>query len=293
MAITRFRPEIWSAQLLVSLRKALVYAGPGIINRDYEGEIRNAGDTVRITSISDPTIGTYSANTTTVTPEELSDAQRTLVVDQAKYFSFYVDDIDARQAMGNVIPEAMSRAAYKLADVVDQYVASFYTGAQAANVIGSTGAPVKVALSSDTNSLSAYNNVLVPLRTALSRANVPTVGRYVVVSPEFHARLLLDGRFIKVNESGTSEGLRNGMVGRAAGFDILESNNVPNPTGNVHVVQAGVSSALSFAEQINKTEAYRPEAKFADAVKGLALYGAKLVRPDSIAVAYVDPISAS
>ncbi len=291
MAITRFRPEIWSANLLVSLRKALVYAGPGIVNRDYEGEIAQAGDTVRITSISDPTIGTYSPNSTSVSPEELSDAQRTLVVDQAKYFAFFVDDVDARQAKGNVIPEAMSRAAYKLADTVDQYVAGFYTGAQSANVVGTTGAPVQVALTS--NPKNVYDDVLVPLRTKLTRANVPTPGRYVIVSPEIYGLLLKDSRFIKVNESGTSEGLRNGQVGRAAGFDILESNNVPNPTGNVHVVQAGVSMALTFAEQINKTEAYRPEAKFADAVKGLALYGAKLVRPDSLAVAYVDPISAS
>lgn len=288
MSITRFRPEIWSANLLVALRKQLVYAGPGIVNRDYEGDIQQAGDTVRITSISDPTIGTYSANTTTITPEELTDAQRTMVVDQAKYFAFFVDDVDKRQAKGDVIPEAMRRAAYKLADQVDQYVAGLYSGIQAANVVGSTGSPVKVALTADTNSLAAYNQVLVPLRTALSRANVPMEGRFVVVSPEFHARLLLDNRFIKVNEAGTSEGLRNGMVGRAAGFDIIESNNVPVPTGNVHAIIAGTSMAISFAEQINKTEAYRPEAKFADAVKGLMLYGAKLVRPEGLAVAYAD-----
>jgi N4-gp56 family major capsid protein len=289
VAIVNFRPEIWSAQLLVSLRKALVYGGPGIVNRDYEGEIAAAGDTVRITSISDPTINTYSPNSTSITPEELSDAERTMVIDQCKYFAFFVDDVDARQAKGNVMPEAMSRSAYKLADVVDQFLASFYTGAQAANVIGSTGSAVAITAAAPSD---AYDKVLVPLRTKLSRANVTTAGRYVVVSPEFHSRLLLDNRFIKVNESGTSEGLRNGMVGRAAGFDILESNNNPNPTGNVQVVQAGVSSALSFAEQINKTEAYRPQEKFADAIKGLALYGAKLLRPDSIAVAYVDPISA-
>src|SRR5690349_13358556 len=98
MAITRFRPEIWSAELLVALRKSLVFAQPGVVNRDYEGEISAAGDTVRITSISDPTIGTYTPNSTSITPEELTDAQRTLVIDQAKYFAFYVDDIDARQA---------------------------------------------------------------------------------------------------------------------------------------------------------------------------------------------------
>lgn len=295
MAIINFRPEIWSATLLVSLRKSLIYGGPGIVNRDYEGDIKQAGDTVRITSISDPTISTYNPNSTSISPEELSDAQRSLVVDQCKYFAFYVDDVDARQAIGNVIPEAMSRAAYKLADVVDQFLASFYTGVQAANIpLGADGtnpSSTSNAIDVFTTAADAYDKVLVPLRTKLSRANVPTAGRYVVVSPEFHSQLLLDSRFIKVNESGTSEGLRNGMVGRAAGFDILESNNVPNPTGNVHVIQAGVSTAITMAEQINKTEAYRPPDKFADAVKGLALYGAKLLRPDSLAVAYVNAIA--
>ncbi len=285
MAITRFRPEVWSARLLVATRKALVYAGPGIVNRDYEGEINEAGDTVRITSISDPTIGTYVPNNTVITPEELTDAQRTLVVDQSKYFAFKVDDVDKRQAKGNVMPEAMSRAAYKLADTVDQYVAGLYTGIQAANVIGSTGSPVNTF----TTPTDAYDKVLLPLRTRLAKANVPTAGRFVVVSPEFHESLLKDGRFVKVNESGTDAGLRNGMVGRAAGFDILESNNVPVPSGDTQVIIAGTNAAISFAEQINKTEAYRPESSFSDAVKGLMLYGAKLVRPDFLAGAYIDP----
>ncbi|MEU1805844.1 P22 coat protein - protein 5 domain protein [Streptomyces sp. NPDC019937] len=285
MAITRFRPEIWSARLLVALRKALVYSGPTVVNRDYEGDIAEAGDTVRITSISDPTIGTYLPNSTTITPEELNDAQRTLVVDQSKYFAFKVDDVDKRQAKGNVMPEAMSRAAYRLADTVDQYVAGLYTGIVAGNVIGSTGSPVNTF----TTPTDAYDKILVPLRTRLSKANVPTTGRFVVVSPELHASLLLDGRFIKVNESGTDTSLRNGMVGRAAGFDILESNNVPVPSGDTQVIIAGVNSAISFAEQINKTEAYRPESSFSDAIKGLALYGAKLVRPDCLAAAYIDP----
>ncbi|MEU7831382.1 MULTISPECIES: hypothetical protein [unclassified Nonomuraea] len=278
MAITRFRPEIWSANLLVALRKALVYAGPSIVNRDYEGEISEAGDTVRITSISDPTIGTYVPNSTTITPEELTDAQRTLLIDQAKYFAFKVDDVDARQAKGNVIPEAISRAAYKLADVVDQYVAGLYTGVATANALGT----IAVTAATPTD---AYDKVLVPLKVKLDEANVPNEGRYAVIPPWFHGRLLLDGRFIKLNESGTQDGLRNGMVGRAAGFDILVSNNAINVTGDDYIVQAGSPMAISFAEQINKTEAYRPEGGFSDAVKGLALYGAKLVRPDCIATA--------
>jgi hypothetical protein len=277
VAIKRFRPEIWSARLLVALRKELVYAAPGIVNRDYEGDIREAGDTVRITSISDPTIDDYVPNVTVITPEELTDAQRTLVVDQAKYWAFKVDDVDARQAKGNVIPEAMSRAAYRLADVVDRYVASFYTGVNAANNVG-TVAPT---VASD----DFYNKVLVPLKVKLDEADVPTQGRYCVIPPWGHGLLLQTKLFVAVDQSGTSEGLRNGHAGRAAGFDIRVSNNVPNPSGSDYVVQAGTQMAISFAEQINKTEAYRPESGFSDAVKGLALYGAKLLRPEAIAIA--------
>ncbi|GFH38907.1 P22 phage major capsid protein family protein [Streptomyces pacificus] len=285
MAITRFRPEIWSARLLVGWRKELVYAGPQVVNRDYEGEIAEAGDTVRITSISDPTIGTYVPNVTEVNPEELTDAQRTLVIDQAKYWAFKVDDVDKRQAKGNVMPEAMSRAAYRLADQTDQYVAGLYTGAVTANVLGSTGAPINTY----TTPTDFYDKVLVPLRTRLTRADVPKMGRYCVVPPEGYASLLLDDRFTDASKSNDPMALRNGFVGRAAGFDIYESNNTPEPTAGVSVVQCGVQAAISFAEQINKTEAYRPEKGFGDAVKGLALYGAKLVRPDGIAIAYIDP----
>lgn len=291
MAITRFRPEIWSAMLLVAFRKALIYAGPGIVNRDYEGEITAAGDTVRITSVSDPTIDDYDPNSTVITPEELTDAQRTLVIDQSKYFAFYVDDVDKAQARADVMPEAMRRAAYKLRDQADQFVASLYTGVQTANVIGSTGAAVKLNLSSDP--ANAYDDILVPLGVKLDEADVPSEGRYAIIPPSVHGFLLKDDRFVRADASGTTEGLRNGQVGRAAGFDILKSNNTPNPTGNVRVVQAGVDAAISFAEQINKVEAYRPESKFADAVKGLNLYGAKLVRPNAAAIAYVDAISTS
>lgn len=283
MAFTRFRPEIWSAMLLVALRKTLVYAGPEIVNRDYEGQITAAGDTVRITSVSRPTVGNYVPNVTQIVPEELTDAQRNLVIDQMKYFAFKVDDVDKRQAQGNIMAQATNESGFAVGDVIDQFVASFYTQASAANVIGSTGAPINTF----TTPTDAYDKVLVPLRTKLARANVPTEGRYVVVPPEFHASLLLDPRFIKANESADPGALRNGHVGRAAGFNIKESNNVPNPTGNVFPVTAGTNMAISFAEQINQTEAYRPEAGFSDAVKGLTVYGGKVLRPDGLAVAYV------
>jgi N4-gp56 family major capsid protein len=279
VSILNFRPEIWSANLLVALRKNLVYRS--LTNSDYEGEITQAGDTVRITSVGRPTIGTYNPNSTVITPEQVQDSQRTLVVDQAKYFAFAVDDVDQRQARGNVIPQSVNEAAFGFADVIDQYIASLYTGTQTGNALGS------ITVNSATNPNDAYDKVLVPLKIALDKANVPTEGRWVVVRPELHGCLLRDSRFIKVNESGTSEGLRNGMVGRAAGFDIRLSNNAPNTTGSEYATIAGTNSAITFAEQINKIEAYRPQSSFSDAVKGLVLYGGKLVRPDSLATALV------
>lgn len=280
MAIDRFIPEIWAAQLLTALEKSLVFAQAGIVNRDYEGDISQSGDTVRITSISDPTIGTYVPNTTVISPENLTDAQRTLVVDQAKYFAFEVDDVEMRQAKGNVMPEAVRRAGYKLRDVVDQYIAAFYTSVPAANDLGT----VSVVTATPTQ---FYDNVLVPLAVKLDEANVPTEGRWCVIPPWLHGRALRDDRFVRVDASGTDEALRNGIVGRAAGFDILKSNNVVNSTGDDYEVMAGTDMAISYAEQIASMEAYRPESSFSDAVKGLHLWGAKVIRPEALAGATV------
>lgn len=276
MAITNFIPEVWSATLLSSLKKALVFAGPQTSNRNYEGEIAQAGDTVHIVSISRPTIGDYVKNVTTITPETLTDADRVLTIDQCKYFAFEVDDVDMRQAKsgGALMTEAAQESAYGLADVIDQYVAGLYTGADAANQITTTAI---------TTPLLAATG-LVNLKTKLDNANVPTTGRYAIVPPWYHNLLLLPGSgFVSVADAGTSEGLRNGHVGRAFGFDIFMSNNVTNVTGDDYRVVAGYPGAITFATQINKVEAYRPESAFSDALKGLNLYGSKLVRPAGIA----------
>jgi hypothetical protein len=113
MAITFFQPEIWAAQLLSVLEKSLVYAGPSVVNRDYEGEIANAGDTVHITSIGDPTIGTYTKDTD-ITVQVLTDADRALLIDQQKYFAFEVDDIDLRQVKNERRPDVRGRSARRV-----------------------------------------------------------------------------------------------------------------------------------------------------------------------------------
>lgn len=277
MSIDTFIPEVWSKKLLTSLKNAHVFAS--LCNTDYEGEIAEQGDTVRINSIGRPTIATYTKGVTSIVPEQLTTAQRSLVVDQAKYFAFEVDDVDRRQAAGDVLPEALNEAAYGLRDVADQYIEELMrAGVQASNALGAVSVPAA-------SPQYAYEKILVPLKVVLDEANVPTDGRWVVVPAWLHGMLLLDNRFVDASASGSADALRNGFVGRAAGFDIHVSNNLPVVTGDDSSVIAGHRMATSYAEQINKTEAYRPQDSFSDAVKGLHLYGAKVVRPNCLATA--------
>lgn len=294
MSTRHFVPEVWSKALLHALYKNLIFAQPGIVNRDYEGEIREAGDTVRITSLGRPSIGKYIPGKTKITPQALASGQRTLVVDQADYWAFEVDDIDQRQSQGNFIPDSVAEAAYAQADEIDQYVAGHHTFIPTAQRVRPV--PIGHNLQSpelqDQEYRRVYDDMLVPMKVMLDELNVPTAGRYVTASPWIHGALIRDARFVENDKSADPSTLRNGQVGRAAGFDILISNNTPevavsdaNGGGMGTVMQAGTDRAITFAEQINKVEAYRPESAFADAMKGLTLYGAKVIRPDSLVAA--------
>lgn len=278
MSITNFIPEVWSAKLLTSLKKSLVYGAPDVANRDYEGEISAAGDTVHIISVGRPTVADYVPNVTVITPEELTDADQTLIIDRSKYFAFKIDDVDARQAMPGIMPKAMEEAGYGLKDIADQWLAGLYTGVAPANVIGATTITVD----------NAYT-LLVDLGVKLDEADVPSEGRWVVVPPWYHGFLQKDPRFTSQGNSGTTATLRNGIVGEAAGFSIRKSNNTPLVNTDNRIVIAGIRDAISYAEQINKTEAYRPENSFSDAIKGLHLYGGKLVHPECLATLEASP----
>ena len=121
MAITNFIPELWSANILLELQKNLVYGSA--VNRDYEGDIANYGDTVHITGIAHISIGDYTAHTDiTIEPATDKDAGE-LVINQSKYFAFEIDDVEKRQAMNNLTAAYSQDAAYKLRDLTDQYLA--------------------------------------------------------------------------------------------------------------------------------------------------------------------------
>jgi len=268
MAVTSFIPEIWAARLLEKLEKAHVYAA--LVNRDYEGEIKNAGDTVHINTLGDLTIGTYDG-TTAITYEDLATSSQDLVIDQKKYFAFRVDDVEKVQAMPGLVEAATQNAAYELNDVNDKFLAA--TLAAGATAVSGTAVSLTAA--------NVYQNVIA-MKVALDRANVPTEARWLVVDPAFHALLLQDERFVSFGTDITNERLTNGRVGRAVGFDIYVSNNAPEASGTYTAI-AGVPMAATYAEQILETEALRSENYFKDLVRGLHVYGAKVTRPTALA----------
>lgn len=287
MAIDNFIPALWAGSILRNLHINHVYGQAGVVNRDYEGDIKDFGNTVQINAIGPVTIGNYVKNTNIADPQALNGTSQTLTIDQAKFFNFQVDDIDAAQTKPKVMSEGTYEAAYAMSDVSDRFLAGFYTGVATGNTIGSSGAPIVPTPA------NAYER-MVDMKILLDMANVPRQGRWIVVPPWYEGMLLKDQRYVSF---GTPEsraslqdgnlnagGTKNGQIGRAAGFDVLVSNNVPNTAGTQYQIIAGHPIALTFAEQISKVEAYRPPLRFADALKGLHLYGAKLVRANAIAV---------
>lgn len=269
MAVTTFIPELWAGRLLRALEKSSVYGQAGVINRDYEGEISQAGDTVHIGTIGAITVKSYTRNSTIDAPETLATTDQSLLIDQEKYFNFEVDDIDKAQVAGNLMGPALQESAYALRDTVDQFVAALHTNFAGHYEKGDDTTPYVV----DT-SVKAYD-ALVDLSTGLDELNVPDEGRFCIIPPWFSALLAKDTRLMD-NVPGL---IGNGQIGQVDRLRVMRSNNVPNTSATKYKVIAGVPMGWSFAQQIVKTEAFRPQDTFSDAVKGLNVYGAKVIRP--------------
>lgn len=277
MSVTNFIPTIWSARLLAHLDKKHVYAA--LVNRDYEGEIKNYGDTVKINQIGDITIQDYQKGKDIADPEDLSGDQTILVIDQAKYFNFAIDDVDKAQVNPKLMDAAMQRAAYGMNDVTDLSLANtMYLAAQ--NNGSNLGSDDSVVVPTKND---AYD-YLVDLSTDLTEKDVPTEGRWVVVPAWFHGLLLKDNRFVGNGTDYNKALIEGGEVGVAGGFKVWLSNNVPNTEGAKYKIIAGTNAGASYAEQILETKAYSPEKRFADAVKGLHVYGGKVVQPKCLSV---------
>ena len=279
MSIKNFIPTIWSTKILQHMRDNLVYAG--LVNRDYEGEITRRGSSVEVSMPGEVTIKDMPSRTYGDTkaireidaPEGMEVQKVTLLIDQEKYFNFGVDDVDKVQMNLDLMNSYTESASYGFQSTIEKHVAEIMAK-EAKLVLGSDSDPV--ALTSE----NIYKQ-LIKMKVGLDKANVPPVGRFVVLPPEAEGLLLEDNKFVYVGTSSSEDSLKNGKVFRACGFDIAISNNVP-VNDNKYKIIATYKGSTTFAQQLLETKAYSPEKGFGDALKGLVVFGAKVVRPNKI-----------
>ena len=265
MSTQNFIPTIWSENLYRALNKK--YIAVANSNREFEGEIKEKGNTVKICGLGEVNIYTYRKNMDMYSPDSINSECSELLIDQAKYFNFQIDDIDLAQAAPRLMELAMRNAADAIANDADTYIYGLYSEA---------GKTISAQVSAE-----SIIDSLIEARTELAKNNVSDPSEIVFeVSPEIAALILK----AKVNlATDNTEALENGCIGSIAGCKIFVSNNIYTVQGSGGVIEhkclARTKRAVAFAEQLSEIDAYRPEHRFADAVKGLHLYGAKVVYP--------------
>lgn len=283
-----FKPELWAAELNFSLKKA--HVGGAVVNRNYQGEISRMGDTVHIIEPGSVTANAYTAYSD-ITFEQPSSTDRTLTIDQADYTAVDVDDIDEAQAHVPLMQSHMQEAAYSLADSEDTFIFGAYSSANSG--VGSDQAnPV---------TLTAYNVYaqFVDAAKVLDLQNVGKSDRWAAVSPHEIAFIRQAPQFVPVGQTTTNAALagggttdsaqnvRAGEVGQFGGFTVFETNNLTTLSG-VRKTMFGTRRAITFANQVTGMEAVRREARFADAVKSLNVYGQAIIRSEALAVLHVN-----
>ena len=264
MSVLSFIPNVWSENLLNSLDKK--YIAVANCNRDFEGDIKQCGSSVTICGVGTISVGDYTKNTDMSSPETVDGELSELVIDRAKYFNFQVDDIDKAQRNPKLLDAAMSNAASALANEADKYVYSLYEEA---------GQELSVYLESST-----VTSAILAAREKLFKNGVTNAEDIVIeISPAIATAL-----FKEQSEtlSFNNDLHTTGCIGYVAGCKVFVTNNIFVSEGSTenHYCFARTTRAIAFAEQLSEVEAYRPEKRFADAVKGLHLYGAKVVYPN-------------
>lgn len=265
MAISNYRPTIWHASLLENLHQN-TFVIP-TLNKDYEGDIVNGGEIVKITGFTSPTINSYSG---TITRQALTDSTQSLAVDQKKYYAYLVDDVDKVQAAGS-FDAVQADAGAALADTAENFVLTdMLTNGTSAGTTAVT-----------TNALADAAVKLI--RTALVKAKVPSNNRYLAVNPEAAAYLMDTGSSLfKANEAGSDATLRNGVIGQYRGFTVIEtpSSVMANSAKPCFIGYWG--RAYGFAQQLLETRAQTALDAFGDQVDGLHVYGGKVLRATAV-----------
>ena len=293
-----FTPQIFSQKVIKFFRRASVVED--ITNTDYYGEIENFGDTVKIIKEPTLTISSY-ARGAVINPQDLADDQITMVVDQANAFAFKIDDIEERHSHVNFEALATSSGAFSLKRAYDASVLQVMAdgaGITGTN-IGTAGSPVDITGSGNED---VAVNLLMTMARELDDNSVPEENRWFVAPPIFYENAFKAGaKFAEVQVTGdATTPLRNGLVmqGNIAGFNCYKSTALNNSgtdvvtisgqdTTNDFVVMAGHMSSTATASHIAKTEVVRSTETFSDIVRGLHVFGRKVLRPEALAVGVV------
>jgi hypothetical protein len=278
MAVTNFIPEVWSQKLLKIFDENAVMAN--LVNRDYEGDIQAAGDVVKVRTFGDVTINDYTRDQT-ISFQALTDPMQEMTIDQQKYFAFKVDDLDKAQANIDILEGYTKRAAIGIRNVVDSHLLSHADDVDAGNVIGSTGSPITLTSSN----IYGY---IADMGELLDGGNIPSENRHLVITPKVKTLLLKSDEFTRASNLGDTV-VQNGYIGNVAGFGVHVSTNITPVSGNV-TLMAFTSDFISYASQVSQIENVRPYNMFADAVKGLYLYGSKVFHPTAGATLITDTV---
>ena len=307
-----FAPQIFSQKVLKFFRRASV--AEDITNTDYTGEIENFGDTVNI--IKEPTI-TVSSYTrgSVVNTQDLADDQITLTVDQANAFSFKIDDIEERQSHINFEALATSSGAFSLKRKYDANVLQAIS--DGAGIAGADDASLSGGLTTTNTSLGTASspinveaddagiNLMLLMARVLDDQSVPEENRWFVAPPIFYEKMFQAGNKIaEVQVTGdASSNLRNGLAtpGTLAGFSCYKSTALNSTAGTDQVTLSGVAtdasenvilaghiSSTATASHIAKTEVVRSTESFSDVVRGLHVFGRKVLRPEAIVRGVID-----
>ena len=284
-----FIPEIYSKKVQIALRKAAV--AEAVCNTDYMGEISNFGDTVNIIKEPQIAVADYTRGLA-VTSTNLTDQELVLTIDQAKSFSFKLDDLERRFSHVNFQAVASDNAAYALRDAMDSNIlAAINAGATVTTGMGTTGTPIDIGF---TGSKVDPLNQMALAAKELDEANAPEEGRWFVAAPEWYNALSnSSSKLLSVDFNAGQGSIRNGLVasGLLRGFQMYKSNNLPtndlsgaSPAGSATAPVAlfGHISATSAASSMNKVETIRDTGTFSDIVRGLMVWGRKVLRPEIV-----------
>lgn len=286
-----FIPEIWSGKLIENFYDATVLAA--ISNTDYEGEIRNQGDTVNIRTIPNITIRDYVKGQNLVV-ENPDKPKLQLVIDKGEYFACVEDDIDRVQTDVKLMDMWSKDASEQMKIKIDQRVltdilpdiAATNKGATAGAVsgafnLGTTGSPLTVTKDGSGGSTSV-TDLVVDMGTVLDEANCPEQNRFLII-PARMAGLIKKSELKDASLTGDSQSpLRNGRLGMIDRFTIYVSHNLKVTSSTKYSIIAGTKMGMTFASQMTEMETIRSETTFGDIIRGLQVYGYKVVKPEAL-----------